>query len=229
MNNLNEAMFIIKRDGSKQSIQFDKITKRISKLVNKDEKEKIIPTLIAQKVITLIYSGITTEELDLESAKVCMNMISSHPLYGNLAGRILISNLHKKTKNSFVDKMNIINKNNEDYFDQKWLKWINNNSLELENIIDYTRDFKLDFFAFKTLERAYLTKNLKTGEIYERPQDIFLRVASFICCGNLELIKKTYDLMSNKYYTHATPTLFNSGMKRSQLSSCFLLPIKDVS
>ena len=227
MDNFNEQMFIIKRDGTKQPIQFDKITRRISKLINKDEKDKIIPTLIAQKVITLIYSGITTEELDLESAKVCMNMISTNPLYGDLAGRILVSNLHKKTKNSFVDKMNTINENNENYFDPKWLKWINNNSLELEKIIDYTRDFKLDFFAFKTLERAYLTKNLKTGEIYERPQDVFLRVASFICCGDLELIKRTYDLISNKSYTHATPTLFNCGMKRSQLSSCFLLNTND--
>jgi ribonucleoside-diphosphate reductase alpha subunit len=227
MQNNNNEMFIVKRDGKKQPVLFDKITTRISKLVKKDEKDKIISVLISQKVITSIYSGITTEELDLESAKICMNMITNHPLYGNLAGRILTSNLHKKTLNSFVDKMNLINEKNPNFLNQEWLKWINNNSIELENIIDYSRDFSLDFFAFKTLERAYLIKNLKTMEIYERPQDMFLRVASFINMGDIDMIKKTYDLMSSKYYTHASPTLFNAGTSRSQLSSCFLLNTND--
>lgn len=220
-------MFIIKRNGQKQPVQFDKITNRISKLINKDEREKLIPALITQKVISSIFSGIKTEQIDIEAAKICANMVTTHPLYGNLAGRILVSDLHKKTKNSFVDKMNSINLMNPDLLDQEWLKWINNNSIDLEKIIDYSRDFSYDYFGFKTLERAYLIKDSSTGEIYERPQDMLLRVASFINMGNLDMIEKTYDLMSKGCYTHASPTLFNSGTSRSQLSSCFLLNTND--
>tara|TARA_B100001121_G_scaffold146631_1_gene128301 strand:- start:13936 stop:16338 length:2403 start_codon:yes stop_codon:yes gene_type:complete len=116
---------------------------------------------------------------------------------------------------------------NPDLLDQEWLKWINNNSIELEKIIDYSRDFNYDYFGFKTLERAYLIKDNKTNEIYERPQDMLLRVASFINMGNFEMTKNTYDAMSCGNYTHATPTLFNSGTNRSQLSSCFLLNTND--
>ncbi len=220
-------MFIVKRNGQKQPVQFDKITNRISRLINKDERDKLIPALITQKVISSIYSGIKTEEIDIEASKICANMVTTHPLYGFLAGRILVSDLHKKTKNSFVDKMNLINKMNPDLLDQEWLKWINNNSIELEKIIDYSRDFNYDYFGFKTLERAYLIKDNKTNEIYERPQDMLLRVASFINMGNFEMTKNTYDAMSCGNYTHATPTLFNSGTNRSQLSSCFLLNTND--
>jgi ribonucleoside-diphosphate reductase subunit M1 len=220
-------MYIVKRNGQKQPVQFDKITNRISRLINKDERDKLIPALITQKVISSIYSGIKTDEIDIEAAKICANMVTTHPLYGFLAGRILVSDLHKKTKNSFVDKMNSINKMNPGLLDQEWLKWINNNSIELEKIIDYSRDFKYDYFGFKTLERAYLIKDSSYDEIYERPQDMLLRVASFINMGNLEMTQKTYDTMSNGNYTHASPTLFNSGTSRSQLSSCFLLNTND--
>lgn len=220
-------MFIVKRNGKKQPVLFDKITNRVLRLINKDERENLIPALITQKVISSIYSGIKTEEIDIEAAKICANMVTTHPLYGYLAGRILVSDLHKKTKNSFVDKMNSINKMNSELLDQEWLKWINNNSIELEKIIDYSRDFNYDYFGFKTLERAYLIKDSRTDEIYERPQDMLLRVASFINMGNLEYIKITYDLMSKGCYTHASPTLFNSGTNRSQLSSCFLLNTND--
>ena len=151
-------MFIVKRNGQKQPVQFDKITNRISRLVNKDERDKLIPALITQKVISSIYSGINTEEIDIEAAKICANMVTTHPLYGYLAGRILVSDLHKKTKNSFVDKMNSINKMNPELLNQEWLKWINNNSIDLEKIIDYSRDFNYDYFGFKTLERSYLLK-----------------------------------------------------------------------
>ena len=228
MNEKNH-MFIIKRDGSKQPVLFDKITKRITLLIQKDERDRIIPALVAQKVISSIYSGIKTEEIDIEASKICANMVTTHPLYGKLAGRILVSNLHKKTKNSFVDKMNVINEINNGLLNQEWLKYINNNSIELEKIIDYEKDFYFDYFGFKTLERAYLIKNTSTNEIYERPQDMLLRVASFINMGDMEMIKKTYDILSNGYYTHATPTLFNSGTKRPQLSSCFLIQMKDDS
>jgi ribonucleoside-diphosphate reductase alpha subunit len=220
-------MYIVKRNGEKQPVQFDKITNRISKLINKDERDKLIPALITQKVISSIYSGIKTEEIDIEAAKICANMVTTHPLYGHLGGRILVSDLHKKTKNSFVDKMNSINIMNSELLDQEWLKWINNNSIELEKIIDYSRDLNYDYFGFKTLERAYLIKDVMTKEIYERPQDMLLRVASFINMGDIDMIKKTYDALSQGYYTHATPTLFNSGTKRPQLSSCFLLNTND--
>lgn len=222
-------MFIIKRDGSKQPVLFDKITKRLNLLIQKDERDKIIPALISQKVISSIYSGIKTEEIDIEASKICANMVTTHPLYGKLAGRILVSNLHKKTKNSFVDKMNVINQTNPELLNQEWLKYINNNCIELENIIDYEKDFYFDYFGFKTLERAYLIKNSNTNEIFERPQDMLLRVASFINMGDMDMIKKTYDILSNGSYTHATPTLFNSGTSRPQLSSCFLIQMKDDS
>ena len=220
-------MYIVKRNGEKQPVLFDKITTRISRLINKDEKDKLIPVLITQKVISSIYSGIKTEEIDIEAAKICANMVTTHPLYGYLAGRILVSDLHKKTKNSFVDKMNSINKMNPELLDQEWLKWINNNSIELEKIIDYSRDFNYDYFGFKTLERAYLIRDCNNNDIYERPQDMLLRVSSFINMGDFEMTKKTYDVMSCGNYTHATPTLFNSGTRRSQLSSCFLLNTND--
>ena len=229
MQDLSTPMFVVKRNGSNERVQFDKITKRICSQIRKDEKEILDSAIIAQKVISSIYSGITTEELDSETAKICINMITINPLYGELAGRISVSNLHKKTLNSFVDKMNIINEQNTGLFDQSWLKWVNNHKIELENIIDYSRDYEFDFFGFKTLERAYLIRDIKTRKIYERPQDMFLRVASFICMGDIEMIKNTYDQLSTKKYIHATPTNFNAGTSRPQLSSCFLMPFVDDS
>ena len=220
-------MFVVKRNGTHEKVKFTKIIKRIESLINKDEREVLDSAIIGQKVISSIYSGISTEELDLETAKICINMVTINPLYGELAGRISVSNLHKKTLNSFVDKMNIINENNPGLLDTKWLKWVNNNKVELENFIDYSRDYMFDFFGFKTLERAYLIKNLETNTIYERPQDMWMRVASFVCMGNLDMVKKTYDMLSQKRYIHATPTNFNAGTSRPQLSSCFLLNTND--
>ena len=229
MQDLSIPMFVVKRNGSNERVQFDKITRRICSQIRKDERDILDSAIIAQKVISSIYSGITTEELDSETAKICINMITVNPLYGELAGRISVSSLHKKTLNSFVDKMNSINEQNQGLLDQGWLKWVNNHKIELENIIDYSRDYEFDFFGFKTLERAYLIRDLKTRKIYERPQDMFLRVASFICMGDIELIRNTYDQLSTKKYIHATPTNFNAGTSRPQLSSCFLMPFVDDS
>jgi ribonucleotide reductase alpha subunit len=212
------SMYVTKRNGKVESVQFDKITERIQRLVKVDELKFINPIMIAQKVVASIYSGITTEELDLESAKICVNLCTSHHLYSLLASRILVSNLHKKTKNNFIEKENYIQEK-LGILDTKWLQWINKYKKDINKMIDYNRDYNFDYFGFKTLERAYL---MKVGnEIIERPQDVFMRVSSFINQGNLELTKKTYDYMSLGYYTHATPTLFNSGNKKSQLSSCF--------
>jgi ribonucleoside-diphosphate reductase alpha subunit len=222
----NSQMYVIKRNGEKEKIMFDKITLRISKLINEDEEEYIDPTMIAMKVINSIYSGITTEELDLESAKICSNMVTINPIYGRLAGRILVSNLHKKTLNSFVDKMIMI-QNDCNLLDEDWLKWVTDNKEAIDSMIDYNRDFLFDYFGYKTLERSYLLKNHKSGSYYERPQDMFMRVASHINIGNLDKVKITYDLLSTKAYTHASPTLFNAGTRRPQLSSCFLLNTND--
>jgi len=223
---LNSQMFVVKRNGEKEKVMFDKITLRISKLVQPTEADIIDPTIVAMKVITSIYSGITTEELDLESAKICSNMVTINPAYGNLAGRILVSNLHKKTMDSFVEKMEVI-QTNTGLLDKEWLDWVVCNREAINNMIDYEKDYIFDFFGFKTLEKSYLIKNQDTGAIYERPQDMFMRVASYICMGDLDKIKITYDMLANKAYTHASPTLFNAGTWRPQLSSCFLLGTND--
>jgi ribonucleotide reductase alpha subunit len=230
MSSNQSKMYVIKRkkdekgDYFKEPIHFDKITNRINKLINKNEKGRVDAIFITQKVINNIYSGITTEEIDIETANICANLATTDYLYSQLGGRILVSNLHKKTLNSFVDKMNKINDELPDLLNQKWLKWVNNNKVELENAINYNNDFNYDFFGFKTLERAYLIKNQQTKYIYERPQDVLMRVASFINMGDINATINCYNQMSSKNYTHATPTLFNSGTKRPQLSSCFLLP-----
>ena len=217
-------MFVTKRNGKVEQVHFDKITSRINKLVKPEEKKYIDPILVAQKVVGSIFSGITTEELDNESAKICINLCTSHHLYSMLAGRIVVSNLHKKTINTFVEKEEMIQEK-LGFLELNWLSWIKENRDELNNMIDYERDYMFDYFGFKTLERAYLTKI--GDQVIERPQDMLMRVASFINQGNLVLTKKTYDMISQGLYTHASPTLFNSGNQRSQLASCFLLGTDD--
>lgn len=218
-------MFVIKRDGRIEIAQIEKISKRISKLINKNEEKFIDSDTIAQKTMISIYDKITTEEIDLESAKICINLCTTHYLYSNIASRILVSNLHKKRNNkTFVEKENYI-QNKLNLLDNKWLEWINENKEIIDNMIDYSRDYIFDYFGFKTLEHSYLIKF--ENQIIETPQDMFMRVASFINRGDLELTKKTYDLLSQGYYIHATPTLFNSGNKYSQLASCFLMGTND--
>ena len=204
MYNSNSNMFVIKRSGIKEPVKFDKITERINKQVKDGEESILDASLVAQKVVASIYSGINTEELDIETAKICANLNTLHPLYSKLAGRILVSNLHKKTSDNFVDKLNTVQKITSELsdsdiglLDKKYLEWVNQNKDELNKMIDYERDFNMDFFGFKTLERAYLLKDPKTKKIYERPQDMWLRVASFLNMGNLEKTKLTYDLREN--------------------------------
>tara|TARA_B100001093_G_scaffold53199_1_gene45121 strand:+ start:335 stop:3076 length:2742 start_codon:yes stop_codon:yes gene_type:complete len=219
-------MFVTKRNGSREEVLFDKITQRIKKLIKPDEEKFINATSVGQKVVTFIHNGITTEELDVESAKICVNLCTTHPLYPELGGRILTSNLHKKTSNSYFETVKKV-KQETDFYDSEYFDWIIKNGDEIDKMIEYDRDYNFDYFGFKTLERAYLIKNQKTGHVYERPQHMFMRVASFLNMGNLEMIKKTYDLLSLGMYIHASPTLFNSASKRSQLSSCFLLGTGD--
>ncbi len=231
-------LFVTKRDGRKENVHFDKITERINKLINPSElqsvglaylnlskeSECLDPVLVAQKVVASLYPGITTEELDVESAEICVNLSTTHPSYSYLGGRILVSNLHKKTLKNFSSKMQSL-ADTTNIIDTKWLEWVKSNADKLDSIIDYNRDYLYDYFGYKTLEKSYLLKS--NGKIIERPQDMLLRTAITLQIGDLELIKKTYDFMSLGYYTHASPTLFNSGTTHMQLSSCFLLGTSD--
>ena len=227
--------YVLKRSGQKEDIHFDKITYRIAKLIKpvelqrlnlphlelEKEEQFLNPVVVAQKTISSIYSGITTEELDIQSADIAVNMSTTHPLYASLAGRILISNLHKKTKSNFVSKISLLATSTE-LIDSSYAEWIFKNSEQLDCMIDYNRDYLYDYFAYKTLEKAYLLK--VDGKIIERPQDMLMRTAIMVQkhTGNLDMIKRTYDMMSLGYYTHASPTLFNSLSKHRQLSSCFV-------
>jgi ribonucleoside-diphosphate reductase alpha subunit len=220
-------LYVTKRNGQTQNVHFDKITDRIKKLIIFD-KEYLDPVLVAQKVVASLYPGITTEELDIESARICVNLSTTHPSYGYLGGHILVSNLHKKTTDSFSSKMIQLSKENNN-INLDWLKVVIKYQDELDKMMDYSRDYLYDYFGYKTLEKAYLLK-IKDN-IIERPQDMFMRVAITLHYNNYEIdlkeIKKTYDFMSQGYYTHATPTLFNSANKSMQLSSCFLLGTND--
>ena len=191
----------------------------IIKLSKFDNLHNINIDLVADKTMTMIYNEITLDELDNLIAEICINMTTIHPDYSYLAGNILVFNLHNKTLNDFSSKMELLSKKNNQINDE-WLKWILLNSEDLNKIIDYSRDYNYDYFGFKTLEKSYLLKINNT--IIERPQDMIMRTAVTLQLGNLELIKKTYDYISLGYYTHATPTLFNSGTNHMQLSSCFV-------
>ena len=228
-------MYVTKRNGIKERVHFDKITSRISKLIY-DLDPQVDPALITQKTCSSIYSGISTTELDNLACQICMSMISEHPDYGILGSRIVISNHQKNTPENFSEVIKILSENvdingdlcslvSKDLFEiaEKY-------KTELQSIIDLNRDYLIDFFGFKTLERSYLLKmNMENGtkKIIERPQHLFLRVALGIHGENLKLVKETYDSISLKQYTHATPTLFNSGTNTPQLSSCFLGYIED--
>jgi ribonucleoside-diphosphate reductase subunit M1 len=216
-------MLVKKRNNKTEPIYFDKITQRIRKLINNNEIKYLDPILIAKKVIEKIYSEITTEELDIISADICVNLSTTHPSYANLGGKILVSNLHKKTTNNFVSKIQLLETNN--IINKDFLNYVIKNEEKLNSIIDYNNDYIYDYFGFKTLEKSYLLKI--NNNIIERPQDMLLRVAITLQYGNLDLIEETYKNMSLGYYIHASPTLFNAGTNNQQLSSCFLLGIED--
>jgi ribonucleoside-diphosphate reductase alpha subunit len=227
-------MFVTKRNGTREKVQFDKITSRISKLIY--GLDAIIdPPMITQKIISRIYSGIKTTELDELSSQVCMGMIIDHPDFGVLGSRLIISNHQKNTAASFFhvtsDLMHNkdVNGNAAPLISDTVYEIIQTFSTEIEEMIDYDRDYLIDYFGFKTLERSYLLKvyNGKEKTIVERPQHLFMRVAIGIHGKDLENVKKTYDNMSTKQYTHATPTLFNASSPYPAMSSCFLLGTHD--
>lgn len=224
-------MFVIKRDGRQEKVHFDKVTARISKLCYGLNEEYVCPITIAQKVVQGVYKGVTTSELDELAAETAAHLTTEHPDYGMLAARIAVSNLHKSTSKSFTDTIEKLHKyieprtgHNASMIDDKVYKFIMDNADACNSAIIYDRDFGYDFFGFKTLERSYLLKI--DGKIVERPQQMLLRVSCGIHCGDLQAAVKTYNLMSQKWFTHASPTLFNAGTPKPQLSSCFLLTMQ---
>ncbi|CAO3700661.1 unnamed protein product [Rhizopus stolonifer] len=227
-------MFVIKRDGSKEKVLFDKITSRISKLCYGLNDKYVIPVKISQKVISGVYQGITTVELDNLAAETAAYMTTSHPDFSVLAARIVISNLQKETDDQFSAVIEKLYHHEHPKLKQpsplvsKGLyDVVKANADKIDAVIDHKRDYDFSFFGFKTLERSYLLKI--NGRIVERPQYMIMRVALGIHGDDLESAFKTYDLMSSKYFTHATPTLFNAGTPKPQLSSCFLVQMREDS
>ena len=226
-------MYVLKRDGRKEPIMFDKITARIKKLCY-SFNPLVDPVRVAMRVIEGLYDGVTTSELDNLAAEIAATMTTTHPDYASLAARISVSNLHKNTIKSFSETMkdlhdyvNPITGKKASLISDEVYKVIKKNAEELDSKIIYNRDFGYDYFGFKTLERSYLLKI--NGQIAERPQHMLMRVSVGIHLDDLEAVTDTYELMSKKYFTHATPTLFNSGTPKPQMSSCFLLTMQDDS
>lgn len=226
-------MFVLKRDGRKEPVMFDKITSRVRKMCYGLNK-LVDPVKVAMRVIEGLYDGVTTSELDNLAAETAATMTVQHPDYAKLAARIAVSNLHKNTKKTFSDVMtdlyNYVNPRTgkkAPLLSDDTYKVIMDNSAKLDSTIIYNRDFSYDYFGFKTLERSYLLK--LNGEIAERPQHMLMRVAVGIHQNDIDEAIETYELMSKKIFTHATPTLFNSGTPKPQMSSCFLLQIQDDS
>jgi len=227
-------MLVLKRDGRRESVKFDKITARIEKLCKGLNRDFVEPVKIAQKVIDGLYDGVSTVQLDDLAAEIAASMTTRHPDFAKLAARIAISNLHKVTSGSFSNTM----KHMYTYVDAKTGEnapllssgtygVIKKNAKKLDEAIDYDRDFNYDYFGYKTLERAYLMR--LNGKIVERPQHMLMRVSVGIHGDDIQAAIETYHLMSEKWFTHATPTLFNAGTPKPQLSSCFLLTMQDDS
>lgn len=227
-------MYIIKRNGKKQSCQFDKIQSRISKLCYGLDQKFVHEEVISQKVIQGVYPGVTTTELDELAAQTAASFATQHPDYAILAARIEVSNLHKETEKSFSKVMSAFRhykhpKTGEPapLVSEEVYDTIMANKDVLDGAILHDRDFEFDYFGFKTLEKAYLLKI--DGEIAERPQHMLMRVAVGIHLNDIESVLETYNLLSEKFFTHATPTLFNAGTPNPQMSSCFLTCMKEDS
>lgn len=226
-------MFVLKRDGKKEPVMFDKITARVRKMCY-GLNSLVDPVKVAMRVIEGLYDGVTTSELDNLAAETAATMTVQHPDYARLAARIAVSNLHKNTKKTFSEVMtdlytyiNPRTGKKAPLLSDEVYKVIMDNASTLDSTIIYNRDFGYDYFGFKTLERSYLLK--LNGLIVERPQHMLMRVAIGIHLNDIEEAIETYELMSKKIFTHATPTLFNSGTPKPQMSSCFLLQIQEDS
>jgi ribonucleoside-diphosphate reductase alpha chain len=227
-------MQVIKRSGKREEVSFDKITARIKKLCYGLEQTYVDPIEIAKKVIQGLFDGVSTTELDNLAAETAATMAAIHPDYALLAARIAVSNLHKNTNKSFAQTMKALHEYidpttgenagliSDEAFDVIW-----QHRDRLDSAIIYDRDYEYDYFGFKTLDRSYLLR--MNGQVVERPQHLIMRVAVGIHGANLESVLETYQLMSEKWFIHATPTLFNAATPKPQLSSCFLLAMTDDS
>ena len=226
-------MYVVKRYGHREPIMFDKITARVKKLCY-ELNPLVDPVRVAMRVIEGLYDGVTTSELDNLASEIAATMTTTHPDYAKLAARISVSNLHKNTKKSFSETMKDLYEyvnprtgKKAPLLSDEVYKVIQDNAEKLDSSIIYNRDFGYDFFGFKTLERSYLLK--LNGVIAERPQHMLMRVSIGIHIDDLDAAIETYEMMSKRFFTHATPTLFNSGTPKPQMSSCFLLTMKDDS
>ena len=227
-------MLVVKRDGRRESVKFDKITARIEKLCYGLNMDYVSPIEVAKKVIDGIYDGVSTIELDNLAAETSASLTTKHPDYAVLAARIAISSLHKVTSKSFSNTMKRLytyedpkTGENASLLAKDVYEIIRKHANTLDSTIIYDRDYNYDYFGYKTLERSYLLR--LDGKIVERPQHMLMRVAVGIHKEDIESAIETYNLMSEKWFTHATPTLFNAGTPKPQLSSCFLLTMKDDS
>ncbi len=227
-------MLVVKRDGRRESVKFDKITARIEKLCYALDPKFVNPVEVAMKVINGLYDGVSTQELDNLAAEIAATMTTRHPDFAKLAARLAVSNLHKTTSKSFSNTMKRLYQyvdpktgQNAPLISKETWKIIKDHAAELDGAILYDRDFSYDYFGFKTLERSYLMRI--DGKTIERPQHMLMRVAVGIHGSDVTAAIETYNLMSEKWFTHATPTLFNAGTPKPQLSSCFLLTMKDDS
>ncbi|MDM1373563.1 ribonucleoside-diphosphate reductase subunit alpha [Myroides marinus] len=226
-------MYVIKRDGRREPVSFDKITDRI-RILCYELNDFVDPVKVAMRVIEGIYDGVATSELDNLAAETAASMTVTHPDYALLAARIAVSNLHKNTKKVFSETVEDLYRYVNPRTGQEApliaddvYEVIKKHAERLDSTIIYQRDFNYDYFGFKTLERSYLLR--LNGKIVERPQHMLMRVAVGIHLDDIDSVIETYELMSKKYFTHATPTLFNSGTPKPQMSSCFLLTMKDDS
>lgn len=226
-------MYVVKRDGRREQVQFDKITARVKKLCY-GLHANVDPVSVAMRVIEGVYDGVTTSELDNLAAEVAATNAVNHPDYAQLASRIAVSNLHKTTKKSFTEVMQELHTYRDPVTDEPAslvaddvMEIIDANAEALDSAIIYDRDFSYDYFGFKTLERSYLLK--VDGKVAERPQQMLMRVSVGIHKDDIDSAIKTYNMMSEGWFTHATPTLFNAGTPKPQMSSCFLLTMQEDS
>jgi len=220
------SMQVVKRDGRSADVSFDKVLRRI----NRESSGLVVnPTAVAREVLGQIYNGVKTTELDEFAATLCANLSTQHPDYAVLASRLTISNHQKNTEPLFSKVVECLSnqvmpKTNDkiSYISQDLVDFVKENAKKIDSYVKHERDYLFDYFGFKTLEKSYLLKDT-SGKIQERPQHLWMRVSLALWIGNLERAFETYDYMSQKYFTHATPTLFNAGTLKPQLSSCFLL------
>lgn len=227
-------MFVVKRDGRREEVHFDKITARIKKMVYGLDQRYVDPVRVAMKVIEGLYDGVTTAELDNLAAETCASLTTRHPDYAILAARIAVSNLHKNTSKSFSETIDKLFRytdsktgDNASMIADDVHAVVMQHADEFNSAIVYDRDFNYDYFGFKTLEKSYLLKI--DGKVVERPQHLLMRVSVGIHKSDIAAAIETYNLLSEKWFTHATPTLFNAGTPKPQMSSCFLLTMKDDS